>query len=63
MGDFYEMFYEGERFGLAWLDLAGFGVDELPLAIRTAGALVQYVRDTQKSALPHIRALGDPQPA
>src|SRR4029077_13496915 len=28
-----------------------------PLAIRAAGALLQYVRDTQKSALPHIRAL------
>ena len=40
------------------LDLRGFGVDELPLAIRAAGALLQYVRDTQKSALPHIRALG-----
>ena len=26
-------------------------------AIRAAGALLQYVRDTQKSALPHIRAL------
>jgi DNA mismatch repair protein MutS len=39
------------------LDLKGFGVDELPLAIRAAGALLQYVRDTQKSALPHIRAL------
>ncbi len=42
---------------LATLDLRGFGVDELPLAIRAAGALLQYVRDTQKSALPHIRAL------
>jgi DNA mismatch repair protein MutS len=40
------------------LDLRGFGVDELPLAIRAAGALLQYVRDTQKSSLPHIRALG-----
>ena len=42
---------------LGTLDLAGFGVDELPLALRAAGALLQYVRDTQKSALPHIRAL------
>ena len=39
------------------LDLKGFGADELPLAIRAAGALLQYVRDTQKTALPHIRAL------
>src|SRR5246500_2067493 len=42
---------------LGTLDLKGFGVDELPLAIRAAGALLQYVRDTQKSALPHIRAI------
>jgi DNA mismatch repair protein MutS len=42
---------------LGTLDLRGFGVDELPLAIRAAGALLQYVRDTQKSAVPHIRAL------
>ncbi len=42
---------------LGTLDLQGFGADELPLAIRAAGALLQYVRDTQKSALPHIRAL------
>jgi DNA mismatch repair protein MutS len=43
---------------LGTLGLAGFGVDELPLAIRAAGALLQYVRDTQKSALPHIRSMG-----
>jgi DNA mismatch repair protein MutS len=42
---------------LGTLDLRGFGVDELPLAIRAAGALLQYVRDTQKTSLPHIRAL------
>jgi DNA mismatch repair protein MutS len=42
---------------LGTLDLKGFGADELPLALRAAGSLLQYVRDTQKSALPHIRAL------
>jgi DNA mismatch repair protein MutS len=42
---------------LGTLDLRGFGVDELPLAIRAAGALLQYVRDTQQSALPHIRSM------
>ncbi|HWX68644.1 MAG TPA: DNA mismatch repair protein MutS [Steroidobacteraceae bacterium] len=42
---------------LGTLDLRGFGADELPLALCAAGALLQYVRDTQKSALPHIRAL------
>jgi DNA mismatch repair protein MutS len=39
------------------LDLRGFGADDLPLAICAAGALLQYVRDTQKSAVPHIRGL------
>jgi DNA mismatch repair protein MutS len=42
---------------LGTLDLRGFGVDELPLALCAAGALLQYVRDTQRSALPHIRTL------
>jgi len=42
---------------LGTLDLKGFGADDLPLAISAAGALLQYVRDTQKSAVPHIRAL------
>ena len=42
---------------LGTLDLRGFGADELPLAIGAAGALLQYVRDAQRTALPHIRAL------
>ena len=42
---------------LGTLDLKGFGADDLPLAICAAGALLQYVRDTQKSAVPHIRGL------
>ena len=42
---------------LGTLDLKGFGADELPLAICAAGALLQYIRETQKAAVPHIRAL------
>jgi DNA mismatch repair protein MutS len=42
---------------LGTLDLRGFGADELPLAIAAAGALLQYVKDTQKAAVPHIRSL------
>lgn len=38
-------------------DLTGFGCAELPLAIGAAGCLLQYVRDTQRAALPHIRGL------
>ena len=38
-------------------DLKGFGVADLTDGIRAAGALLQYVRDTQKSALPHVRSI------
>jgi len=43
------------RFGTR--DLTGFGCAELPLAVGAAGCLLQYVQDTQKSSLPHIRGL------
>ncbi|CAG7856200.1 partial DNA mismatch repair protein MutS, partial [biofilm metagenome] len=39
------------------LDLKGFGCDELPAAIAAAGALLQYIKDTQQSALPHIQGI------
>ncbi|MCW9059046.1 MAG: DNA mismatch repair protein MutS [Gammaproteobacteria bacterium] len=39
-------------------DLAGFGVEDLDLAIGAAGCLLQYVKDTQRAALPHLRGLG-----
>jgi DNA mismatch repair protein MutS len=35
-------------------DLAGFGCADKPLAIGAAGALLAYVRETQKAALPHL---------
>ncbi len=38
-------------------DLGGFGCSDLPLAIAAAGCLMQYVKETQQSALPHIRGL------
>ena len=38
-------------------DLAGFGCEDLTLAIGAAGALLQYARDTQKGALPHLTSL------
>lgn len=38
-------------------DLQGFGCDDMPLAIAAAGCLLQYVRDTQRSTLPHIDSL------
>src|SRR5450631_690862 len=38
-------------------DLAGFGCADKPLAIAAAGALLAYVRETQKAALPHLLSL------
>ncbi|WP_461520578.1 DNA mismatch repair protein MutS [Porticoccus sp.] len=38
-------------------NLAAFGCDHLPLALAAAGCLMQYARETQRTALPHIRAL------
>jgi len=38
-------------------DLSGFGCEDLSLAICAAGCILQYVKDTQRTALPHIRAL------
>jgi len=44
-----------EQFGTR--DLAGFGCADKPLAIAAAGALLAYVRETQKSALPHLLSI------
>ncbi|MFC4821702.1 DNA mismatch repair protein MutS [Dokdonella ginsengisoli] len=38
-------------------DLSGFGVEGVPLAVAAAGALLGYVEETQKSALPHLTGL------
>jgi DNA mismatch repair protein MutS len=38
-------------------DLSGFGCADKPLGIAAAGALLAYVRETQKSALPHLRGI------
>ena len=38
-------------------DLAGFGCEDLPAAVTAAGALLQYVQETQRTALPHITGL------
>ncbi|HXW04899.1 MAG TPA: DNA mismatch repair protein MutS [Vicinamibacterales bacterium] len=35
--------------------LQGFGLEHHPAAIQAAGALVQYLRDTQKAELSHVR--------
>jgi DNA mismatch repair protein MutS len=38
-------------------DLNGFGCAELTAAVSAAGALLEYVKHTQRTALPHIVAL------
>ncbi|HDV5423704.1 TPA: DNA mismatch repair protein MutS [Vibrio cholerae] len=38
-------------------DLVGFGVEQAQLGLCAAGCLIQYVKDTQRTALPHIRSL------
>ena len=38
-------------------DLTGFGCEDLTLAVCAAGCLLQYAKETQRTALPHIRKL------
>ncbi|MGL4859316.1 MAG: DNA mismatch repair protein MutS [Enterobacteriaceae bacterium] len=38
-------------------DLTGFGVEQATMALRAAGCLLQYVKDTQRTALPHINSI------
>jgi DNA mismatch repair protein MutS len=38
-------------------DLIGFGVDQAKTGLIAAGCLMQYVKDTQRIALPHIRSI------
>jgi DNA mismatch repair protein MutS len=44
-----------EQFGTR--DLAGFDADGIPAAVAAAGSLMQYVKDTQRAQVPHIRTL------
>ncbi|WP_102798302.1 DNA mismatch repair protein MutS [Bowmanella denitrificans] len=38
-------------------ELSGFGVENAELGLCAAGCVMQYVKDTQRAALPHIRAI------
>ncbi|MFQ3230629.1 MAG: DNA mismatch repair protein MutS [Reinekea sp.] len=38
-------------------DLSGFGIESMHTAIRAAGCLIQYAKETQRGDLPHIRAI------
>ncbi len=39
------------------MDLEGFDAEDLSAAIAAAGCLIQYVKDTQRADLPHVRTL------
>ncbi len=43
------------QFGVRNLD--GFGCADQPVAVAAAGCLLQYVKDTQRGALPHLTSL------
>jgi len=43
-------------------DLVGFGVQQANCALAAAGCLMQYVKDTQRTALPHIRSIALERP-
>jgi len=49
-----------EHFGVS--SLAGFGCDEMPLGLRAAGAVLEYLRETQKRPLGHISTLAPRRP-
>ncbi len=38
-------------------DLQGFGCEHMSLAITAGGCLLQYARDTQRTALPHVQRI------
>ncbi|WP_299011462.1 DNA mismatch repair protein MutS [uncultured Shewanella sp.] len=38
-------------------DLHGFGLGDAKLSLQAAGCLMQYVKDTQRTAMPHINAI------
>lgn len=44
-----------QQFGTG--DLKGFGCDKLGLALGAAGCLLAYAKETQRTALPHLRSL------
>lgn len=44
-----------EQLGVAGLQ--GFGLDQRPAAVSAAGALVAYLRETQKADLAHVRSV------
>ena len=42
--------------------LAGFDIEDMPVGIRAAGALLRYAAKTQSEALTHVRSIGADRP-
>jgi len=38
-------------------DLVGFGIEDMPQAISAAGVLLDYLQETQRTALPHLQGI------
>ncbi len=52
-----DMAYRGLITQMGTASLQGFGCEGLKLAIGSAGAILSYLRETQKNSLDHIRSL------
>ncbi|MDD5543590.1 MAG: DNA mismatch repair protein MutS [Acidobacteriia bacterium] len=50
-----------QHFGV--LTLAGLGCEDFPLAIRAAGAVIHYLKETQRSTLTHLTQLSTYSPS
>ncbi|MXP67768.1 DNA mismatch repair protein MutS [Pantoea sp. Aalb] len=52
-----ETAYQQFKLQFGMLNLSCFDIENTSLALRAAGCLLQYVKDTQRTSLPHIRSL------
>ncbi len=53
----YESAYERLTTQFGTTSLKGFGIEEFPLAVQAAGALIHYLDTTQHQDMPHIRGI------
>ncbi|MGQ9701330.1 MAG: DNA mismatch repair protein MutS [bacterium] len=53
----YEIAYQQLKEHLKVITLHGFGIEDKKLAIAAAGALLYYIKENQKSTLPHINKI------
>lgn len=53
----YDFAYDKLKKHFAVLNLDGFGIEDKSPSINAAGAILYYLEETQKNALPHIRKI------